>query len=65
MSLKKRLNTKKVDEDKKEKESSKEDPYLKLKIKIQNDVINNLDIDFDKLGKDPSKYKDDIQEIIN
>lgn len=65
MSLKKRLNTKKVDEKKKEKTTSKEDPYLKLKIKIQNDVINNLDIDFDKLGKDPSKYKDDIQEIIN
>ncbi|MGM0379997.1 MAG: CpaF family protein [Bacillota bacterium] len=65
MSLKKRLNTKKVDEKKKEKTTSKKDPYLKLKIKIQNDVINNLDIDFDKLGKDPSKYKDDIQEIIN
>lgn len=65
MSLKKRLSTNKVEEKTQKIKDNKEDPYVKLKIKIQNDVINNLDIDFDKLGKDPSKYKDDIQKIIN
>ncbi|MEA1973937.1 MAG: CpaF family protein [Bacillota bacterium] len=63
MSLNNRLktNTGKVFDEVK---TIKDDPYQKIKIKVQNSVIKNIDIDFTKMDNDYSKDNDKIKKVI-
>jgi pilus assembly protein CpaF len=63
MSLNKRLktNTGKVFDEVK---TIKDDPYQKIKIKVQNNVIKNIDIDFTKMDNDYSKDNDKIKKVV-
>lgn len=45
-------------------EKVKEDPYFETKMKIQNDVISSIDIDFDDLNKNYEKYEGEIKRLI-
>lgn len=65
MSLKSRLengNVKKIAEKKTVKKI--EDPYFEIKKKIQNEVINDLDIDFSELSSDLGKHIGEIKKLI-
>ncbi|MGB3368948.1 MAG: CpaF family protein [Acidaminobacteraceae bacterium] len=65
MSLKSRLengNLKKITEKKTIKKI--EDPYFEIKKKIQNQVIDDLDIDFGELSSDLGKHIDPIKKLI-
>jgi len=64
MSLKKRLEE--ISTDKKTtKQSEKEvDPYYDLKVKIQNKVINDLDIDFNEISDQNIELKKEIERIV-
>lgn len=64
MSLKKRLQEINVDK-KTGKSSEKEvDPYFELKMKIQNRVIEELDIDFNEISDKNEELKQEINFII-
>lgn len=64
MSLKKRLQEINVDK-KSGKSSEKEvDPYFELKMKIQNRVIEELDIDFNEISDKNEELKQEINFII-
>lgn len=63
MSLQKRLKTTNKDNFVHKKTMDK-DPYTELKMKIQNDVITHLEIDFLKLSENPDQYREDIKKII-
>lgn len=64
MSLIKRLEEVNVDK-KSNKLSEKEaDPYFELKIKIQNRVIEELDIDFNEISEQNKELKEKIDYIV-
>lgn len=65
MSLIKRLEMNNI-EKKPNKLTEKEvDPYFELKIKIQNKVIEELDIDFNEISEQNEKMKEEINFIIS
>ena len=65
MSLKKRLEL--INEDKNlSKPIEKEvDPYFELKTKIQNKVIEELEIDFNEISENNEELKKEIKYIIS
>ncbi|MCX7884740.1 MAG: CpaF family protein [Caloramator sp.] len=63
MSLIKRLEA--INVDKKQSKNEKEvDPYLELKTKIQNKVIEELDIDFKEISEENEELKQKINSIL-
>jgi pilus assembly protein CpaF len=64
MSLIKRLEE--INEDKKSNKFNKRDidPYAELKVKIQNKVIDELDIDFNEISGQNEELKQKINQII-
>lgn len=63
MSLIKRLEA--INVDKKQSKNEKEiDPYLELKTKIQNKVIEELDIDFKEISEQNEELKQKINSIL-
>lgn len=63
MSLIKRLEA--INTDKKQSKNEKEtDPYLELKTKIQNKVIEELDIDFKEISEENEELKQKINSIL-
>lgn len=66
MSLQKRLNELSTDtKSNKTKQNEKEiDPYFELKMKIQNQVIEELDIDFNEISEQNEPLKKEISGII-
>nr|DAD54321.1 TPA_exp: hypothetical protein CAETHG_RS04170_2 [Clostridium autoethanogenum DSM 10061] len=64
MSLMKRLEE--INVDKKANKSVREeiDPYYELKMKIQNRVIEELDIDFDEISEHNQELKQKIDYIV-
>jgi len=63
MSLNNRLKTTNKTESIEEREI-KDDPYNKMKMKIQNNVIKNIDIDFTKMDMKNSGSDNRIKEVI-
>jgi len=63
MSLNNRLKTKNKSEYIEERET-KDDPYQKIKMKIQNNVIKNIDIDFTKMDMKNSDSDKKIKVVI-
>lgn len=66
MSLAKRLEEIHVDSKKAGKVNEKEvDPYFQLKMKIQNRVIEELDIDFNEISENNEELKRRIEYIVS
>jgi pilus assembly protein CpaF len=59
MSLKERLQS--TASSKAVKEENEQDPYGHLKVKIQNKVIEDLDVDFQELSDNFDKYEEEIK----
>ncbi|WP_105617244.1 CpaF family protein [Vallitalea okinawensis] len=64
MSLKKRLEEMNTDKKSLKFVEKEVDPYLNLKMSIQNRVISELDIDFKDISEDNEELKEDIKYII-
>ncbi len=64
MSLIKRLEEKPVDKNNSKRKDSGIDPYVELKMKIQNRVIEDLDIDFNDITDSNDKLKEEINTIL-
>lgn len=64
MSLKKRLEEIHTDKKSLKLIEKEVDPYLNLKINIQNRVISELDIDFKDISEDNEELKEEIKYII-
>lgn len=47
-----------------DKKNKKDDPYKKMKIKVQNNVIESIDIDFTDINKNYHKNKNKIKATI-
>jgi pilus assembly protein CpaF len=65
MSLIKRLEEKSVEKKSNKFNDSAVDPYFELKMKIQNRVIEELDIDFNDISDQNEELKQQINVIIN
>lgn len=63
MSLVKRLEG--ISDKKQTKKEREMDPYIELKTKIQNKVIEELDIDFNEISDENEKLKEKIISIID
>jgi pilus assembly protein CpaF len=65
MSLNNRLKgIKKSSHVEKERPYKKDNPYKELKVRVQNNVIENIDIDFTDVNKNYEKNKDKIEKTI-
>ena len=65
MSLNNRLKgIKKSSHVEKESPYKKDNPYKELKVRVQNNVIENIDIDFTDVNKNYEKNKDKIEKTI-
>ena len=64
MSLIKRLEEKPTDKKVPKNQEPKMDPYVELKMKIQNRVIEDLDIDFNDITDSNEKLKEEINGIL-
>jgi len=64
MSLIKRLEEKPADKKLPKNQEPQTDPYLELKMKIQNRVIEDLDIDFNDIADSNTELKEEINEIL-
>ncbi|OJV66645.1 MAG: type II secretion system protein E [Clostridiales bacterium 38-18] len=65
MSLKKRLEDTSVDNGNKKFSDKEKDPYLEMKMKIQAQVINDLDIDFNEISDHNEALKQELKVIIS
>lgn len=65
MSLIKRLEMNNVEKKSNKVNEKEADPYFELKIKIQNKVIGELDIDFNEISDQNEKMKEEINLIIS
>lgn len=64
MSLMKRLEETNIDKKPNKFSEKNEDPYSELKMKIQNKVIEELDIDFNEISEQNDELKQQINTII-
>lgn len=60
----KRLEERSIDKKSYKLNEKEEDPYFELKIKIQNKVIQELDIDFNDISEQNEELKQNINSII-
>ncbi len=65
MSLKKRLEETTVDKKIVKAVEKEKDPYVELKMKIQAQVIQDLDIDFNEISEQNESLKQDLRVIIS
>jgi len=65
MSLKKRLEDTSVDKKTIRTAEKEKDPYVELKMKIQAQVIQDLDIDFNEITEQNEELKQDLRIIIS
>ena len=65
MSLKKRLEETTVDKKIVKTVEKEKDPYIELKMKIQAQVIQDLDIDFNEISEQNESLKQDLRVIIS
>ena len=65
MSLKKRLEETTVDKKIVKTVEKEKDPYVELKMKIQAQVIQDLDIDFNEISEQNESLKQDLRVIIS
>ncbi len=65
MSLKKRLEDTSVDKKTIRTTEKEKDPYVELKMKIQAQVIQELDIDFNEISEQNEELKQDLKIIIS
>lgn len=65
MSLKKRLEETTVDKKIVKTVDKEKDPYVELKMKIQAQVIQDLDIDFNEISEQNESLKQDLRVIIS
>jgi pilus assembly protein CpaF len=65
MSLIKRLEEKSVDKKSSKFSERENDPYLELKVKLQNRVIDELDIDFNDISDQNEELKTELNFIIS
>ncbi len=64
MSLKKRLEDTVIDKKVTRNVEKEKDPYVELKMKIQSQVIQELDIDFNDISEQNEELKQDLKVII-
>ena len=64
MSLKKRLEETSVEKRPTKTVEKEKDPYIELKMKIQTQVINDLDIDFNEITDSNDALKQELKVII-
>lgn len=64
MSLKKRLEDTVIDKKVTRNIEKEKDPYVELKMKIQSQVIQELDIDFNEISEQNEELKQDLKVII-
>ncbi len=64
MSLIKRLEEKPTDKKQPKSQAPEMDPYVELKMKIQNRVIEDLDIDFNDIADSNEELKEQINGIL-
>lgn len=64
MSLKKRLEETSVEKRPTKTVEKEKDPYIELKMKIQTQVINDLDIDFNEITDNNDALKQELKIII-
>lgn len=65
MSLKKRLEDTTIEKGSKKFSDKEKDPYLEMKMKIQTQVINDLDIDFNEISDHNESLKQELKIIIS
>lgn len=65
MSLKKRLEDTTVEKGSQRFSDKEKDPYLEMKMKIQTQVINDLDIDFNEISDHNEALKQELKIIIS
>lgn len=65
MSLKKRLEETPVEKKPTRAQEKERDPYIDLKMKIQAQVIQDLDIDFNEISEQNESLKQDLRIIIS
>ena len=65
MSLKKRLEDTTVEKGSQRFSDKEKDPYLEMKMKIQTQVINDLDIDFNEISDHNEALKQELKVIIS
>ena len=65
MSLKKRLEETPIEKKAQRAQEKERDPYIDLKMKIQAQVIQDLDIDFNEISESNESLKQELRAIIS
>ena len=65
MSLKKRLEEAPIEKKAQRTQEKERDPYIDLKMKIQAQVIQDLDIDFNEISENNESLKQELRAIIS
>lgn len=65
MSLKKRLEETPIEKKAQRAQEKERDPYIDLKMKIQAQVIQDLDIDFNEISENNESLKQELRAIIS